>query len=1244
MENFDAELKDHFANEPLVDIDDAAAKMGVTLEQEPVLTKIPEADFAALDAEATAQQEAEQTPPKPGLQNAKPPEKIGDSMVNVGKGMITGTAQAVKNMYHGALDVTDFVSKWAGQAAPETGGARFTPEQLQKMRPPENAPLEQRAGHMIAEYGLPVLTGMGVGGSALRATAIGAGIDFSMMDPNQERLSTMINEKYPEFRDVAVVGNFIHWLGENNPEAQSELEGRFKNMIEGLGVGAAVAGAFNGILKLSRGAKAYQKAAAGMADDVDNLSPAMKALDEADNVAVAAKSAPDAPPMRVRPPTDEELSVAQPLAEKAAKGDVTAKAELQRMAEARLEPAPNYQMFDNNPTIKNVDGSTQSLNISSDILDEVLGKVDRLNKLYKPKTFDDYLYAARLAGMSDDSGRYLANIAEAVQAGRAPTPEETAFLAREILPQAEKNLDAAMELIRTAGTKDDLRMAALNHKAVANRYAALTNIIDKGRSEAGASLNAQKLYDFAFQEADYVKSYALMKNADGSTGVREVRTVPEVVRQARLDARERKKLQAMMMDMYGSGKDADDYANYVVSLEKHIEGLPQGQAQILRDQYKNALKQGNFTKSAALFSEIARKAMLSSFKSPTAAVIGNFITTVNEVATGYSAAASRFVFRDPHAAESWHEANDFVAGLFAGLRGMIFNKGLAGSVDMTRFKKLEMRTSAISAAHWGIDGTTTTAKALEKTGWVVNHTLGIGETLLGKVDQNYGAILEHAALYRQSMKKIRAMEAQGLIKAATPELLAREKAMLLQTSILAATREEVEKAGAMARAAVFSQDLPQGAAGARGAVAQGVSWMSRGPIRQFFFPFMRTGYNIMDYSIQHSLLAPLWNNMESLKVIRAGGSEGAREFAKIMNGTMVVGAAAYLHSQGLITGPPPANPRMRRALEESNKGWKPYSIKVGGEYVDYRAMEPLASMLRAGSMAHIVGAYINERDTEASMLLMGAGLVDTFNPQNLTDELNNVFTLIEKGAQYKDDVKGGAAKLIAEQTAKFLPAMAKDMKKSKDEFRRDPRSDSIIKAVENAWGTQTPWMSDEYAVQRNLWGEPILEIDRLGPDFIIPMGSSTAAEGSKLKTVLEAMGRMEVGKPEDDQFIKTNFNMPSRVFRAGDITINLTNEEYEKYVLYTAGYLPGSSDVPGKEKPFTMPLREAMERVAIPIHDALKGQEVSPMLYNAFKKEVDKVLIRYRKQARDMMMGDPEFYQKFDKARKRAMESRNVGF
>lgn len=103
-------------------------------------------------------------------------------------------------------------------------------------------------------------------GAILQPMAAGALADMVVFDPNEDRLSTFLNQI------PALSGIVPDYLADNNPD-QSHWEGRLKNAIEGAGLGLAT----DGLLTAFRYYKAHRKAKAANKSELDPIGATVEA-------------------------------------------------------------------------------------------------------------------------------------------------------------------------------------------------------------------------------------------------------------------------------------------------------------------------------------------------------------------------------------------------------------------------------------------------------------------------------------------------------------------------------------------------------------------------------------------------------------------------------------------------------------------------------------------------------------------------------------------------------------------------------------------------------------------------------------------------------------------------------------------------------------------------------------------------------------------------------------------------------
>lgn len=142
-----------------------------------------------------------------------------------------------------------------------------------------------------------------------------------------------------------------------------------------------------------------------------------------------------------------------------------------------------------------------------------------------------------------------------------------------------------------------------------------------------------------------------------------------------------------------------------------------------------------------------------------------------------------------------------------------------------------------------------------------------------------------------------------------------------------------------AKESTFQTDL-EGMAANFARLVEGV------PILRVFFPFIKTGHNIMVYTAEH---VPILNRrlVEYDKVMKSGDELAIAQMkGREATGIFVIGTAGMLAMSGNLTGNGPSDPEQRKSWLENNKV---RSIKVPGTdiWIDYSRFEPFNMILGA---------------------------------------------------------------------------------------------------------------------------------------------------------------------------------------------------------------------------------------------------------------------------------------------------------
>lgn len=131
------------------------------------------------------------------------------------------------------------------------------------------------------------------------------------------------------------------------------------------------------------------------------------------------------------------------------------------------------------------------------------------------------------------------------------------------------------------------------------------------------------------------------------------------------------------------------------------------------------------------------------------------------------------------------------------------------------------------------------------------------------------------------------------------------------------------------------------------------------PPLRIFFPFVKTGHNIMVYSGTH--LPYLGRYLSEYKAVMAGDDAYAKAVmqGRQAYGTLLVAAAGLAAHNGMITGNGPPDPQERKTWLMKNPA---RSILVGNTWVDYSRIEPFGQILSA--MADIYDMFSAGRLSE----------------------------------------------------------------------------------------------------------------------------------------------------------------------------------------------------------------------------------------------------------------------------------------
>lgn len=145
-----------------------------------------------------------------------------------------------------------------------------------------------------------------------------------------------------------------------------------------------------------------------------------------------------------------------------------------------------------------------------------------------------------------------------------------------------------------------------------------------------------------------------------------------------------------------------------------------------------------------------------------------------------------------------------------------------------------------------------------------------------------------------------------------------------------------------ARESTWTQELQQGS------LSRNIQeFVAKTPTSQIIAPFIRTPVNLMHDAFKHIPPTSLLYSQVRKDIMAKGSEAQAEVLGRWATGSLLMATACSLAADGLVTGAPPLNPKMQSIWKQ--KGIKPYSIKIGDTWYEYRRFDPMGFIFGAGA-------------------------------------------------------------------------------------------------------------------------------------------------------------------------------------------------------------------------------------------------------------------------------------------------------
>lgn len=469
----------------------------------------------------------------------------------------------------------------------------------------------------------------------------------------------------------------------------------------------------------------------------------------------------------------------------------------------------------------------------------------------------------------------------------------------------------------------------------------------------------------------------------------------------------------------------------------------------------------------------------------------------------------------------------------------------------------------------------------------------------------------------------------------------------------------IEDSGRQARESTFTTPLnPEGGALERGA-AKFQEIVESIPVTRFFFTFIRTPFNIVRWASDRSV-DPLFGrfrkllqdalpgdlgriDLDSLKnrylrdmmepdILRAQAGVPAEKLriaeqraqeatGRLRMGLAMTGTFAVMAANGQLTGAGPKDKETRNLLLDT--GWLPYSLKIGDAYIEYKRLDPFATLL--GTMADFYTAARLSGPEEQGALeswAMSAVLAVANNVTNKT-YMTGMKNLVD-GVLSGDLDK--VQRVMQRYAASFIPAAVAQggdfLASGDDPAMREVRSigDAILNRM--------PYFGNELDPVRNFMGEPVRRVRAVW-----------SKESNGVTDLFLPLAYREVTDKLVDQevaLLQHGFSPPRR--KLGGIDLGSFRSSKGQSAYDRMLELRGEVKIGGK--PIRRALRELMRSRRYQSMDPISTHEgKSPRV-----AEINRVIQRYARRAKRAMYREfPAVRAEIERVRRETLHRRGVG-
>ncbi|MGH8654954.1 MAG: hypothetical protein ACREYE_23560 [Gammaproteobacteria bacterium] len=332
------------------------------------------------------------------------------------------------------------------------------------------------------------------------------------------------------------------------------------------------------------------------------------------------------------------------------------------------------------------------------------------------------------------------------------------------------------------------------------------------------------------------------------------------------------------------------------------------------------------------------------------------------------------------------------------------------------------------------------------------------------------------------------------------------------------TPEMLKNAERLAERNTFTNEL--------GRTGKGIQHLvGKAPALRFIVPFIRTPINIVKEAARRTPVALAMPS--TWAAFKAGGASKQKALAQMSMGSGMSAYFANLASEGYLTGAEPVEAGKRELYYAA--GNQPFSVKVGDQWVSYKRLEPLASILGSVAAATEIIKDHGEVDTKDVVMATIAGMTENVSNKTFMSGMQDLVQAIADPKRY-------GANFLNQKVASFVPAIAGQTARALDPIGRETMGE-----MGATLQSRIPGLKEELYPKRDILGDPVTT-ETAGPDIASPFVVRSAQQ-DELQSAMDEV--REYGGVEK----------PDKYFGRGKDRIDLTAKQYDQYQVMTGASL-----------------------------------------------------------------------------------------